>query len=333
MNWRGVDIVCPRCRGALDPANASLVCKACGHGYPVELDLPDLRVFADPYIDPESDRAKGRHLASRFSDLDFAGLVGYYYSITPKVTPQQARLFTAGVLTAPARAAAALEAWDREPGQSGAGDLLEIGCGTAPLLVAARQRYARLAGVDISFRWLTVGRKRLAEERLDLPLLCACAEALPFDDASFDRVALDATLEMVRDRSATVAECLRVLRPGGAIMISTANRGSIGPDPHTGVWGGSRWPQQRVDSYVTTRGGVAPVRSFLDAASLRDLLEAARFRDVRVSLPSIPAAQRERFPVHWKLAAAGYDLARRLPVSSAILRAIGPTLLAVARKL
>ncbi len=332
MNWRGVEIVCPRCRGELDSGEVALRCARCASEFPVELDLPDLRVFPDPYIDPESDRAKGRHLASRFADLDFAGLVAYYYSITPKVTPGQARLFTAGVLAAPSRAAAALDAWDRELGEAGSGALLEVGCGTAPLLAAARARYTRLVGVDISFRWLTVGRKRLEEAAHDAPLLCACAEALPFPEGSFDRVAMDTTLEMVRDQRAAAAECLRVLRPGGALMISTQNRGSLGPDPHTGVWGGSRWPRSRVDGYVVSRGGVAPVRNFLDASGLRALLDSVGFRDARLFLPGVPASQRERFPAHWKLAAAAYDFTRRMPVVSSILRAIGPSLLAVARK-
>jgi ubiquinone/menaquinone biosynthesis C-methylase UbiE/uncharacterized protein YbaR (Trm112 family) len=332
MNWRGVPIVCPRCRGDLAGGDTALACAACGSEYPVEIGIPDLRVFADPYIDPESDRAKGRHLAARFGDQDFAGLVGYYYSITPKVTPQQARLFTAGVLAAEARASASLDAWDAELGEPGRGALLEIGCGTGPLLVAARGRYTSMAGVDISFRWLTVGRKRLEEAKLDAPVFCACAEALPFAGSSFDRVAMDATLEMVRDRRAAIAECARALRSGGALMISTANRGSIGPDPHTGVWGGSRWSPERVDRYVRKRGGVAPVRSFLDAGRLRALLEEAGFREVRVVLPGIPAEQRQRFPAHWNLAAAVYDVARRLPAASRLLRAIGPTLLAVARR-
>lgn len=47
----------------------------------------------------------------------------------------------------------------------------------------------------------------------------ASAEALPFDDASMDGVILQAVLEHVRDERATIAEIVRVLRPGGALLI------------------------------------------------------------------------------------------------------------------
>src|SRR4051812_3053072 len=89
MKWGGFDVVCPRCRGPLSGDAASLSC-VCGGTFPVDTGIPDMRVFADPYISIEDDRAKGRHLASRFQDFDFAGLVAYYYSITPAVRPEQA---------------------------------------------------------------------------------------------------------------------------------------------------------------------------------------------------------------------------------------------------
>src|ERR1051326_5185735 len=114
MNWRGFEITCPHCRGALSGDSSSLRCDACNIRYPVELTVPDLRVFADPYISMEDDRAKGRRLAARFGDFDFGGLVAYYYSITPAVKPNQARMFTAGVLAARARAAVMLELWQKE---------------------------------------------------------------------------------------------------------------------------------------------------------------------------------------------------------------------------
>ena len=330
MSWMGIDIRCPHCRGGLAAEGANLRCGRCGVAFPVEIRIPDLRVFPDPYIDIAADRAKGLHLATRFEDLDFAGLVNYYYSITPAVTPRQARMFTAGALSAPARAEAALAEWDRMLGVPGAGSLLEIGSGTAPLLVAAHGRYQRVAGVDISFRWSVVGRKRLEEAGLEAPILCACAEALPFPDGSFDRVAMESSLEMVRDQRAALAECRRVLRPGGALMIFTPNRYSLGPDPHLGLWCGGMLPVRWTSAWVRRRGGVPPARRLLGAGGLRRLLEGSGFRDIRIALPGIGAAQRENLTAALRLLAGAYGVARRLPVVSALLRAVSPALHAVA---
>ena len=46
------------------------------------------------------------------------------------------------------------------------------------------------------------------------------AEAMPFADASFDTVLCTQVIEHVTEPKAVVAECARVLRPGGAVIIS-----------------------------------------------------------------------------------------------------------------
>ena len=174
-------------------------CRGCGQRYPVVCGIPDLRVFSDPYIGAEADRAKGLKLAEQLDRCDFASLIDFYYSITEVVPPQHAHRYKRGLLSGVSRAQAALEAWEAAAGAAGdgatPGRLLEIGCGTGPLLVAASQRFQQVVGIDIAFRWLVVGKKRLAEAGLDLPLICACAEALPFPERSFDCVVADSVIE------------------------------------------------------------------------------------------------------------------------------------------
>jgi SAM-dependent methyltransferase len=46
---------------------------------------------------------------------------------------------------------------------------------------------------------------------------------LPFADASFDVVVSLQTIEHLWNQQAFLAECLRVLRPGGTIVVSTPN--------------------------------------------------------------------------------------------------------------
>src|SRR5262245_32531802 len=228
MTFKGVELCCPLCRGELEErggADPAFLCTACAREFPVILGIPDFRVFPDPYISMEADRAKGQRVAERFNDLDFPGLVDFYYSITDVVPPSQAQRFTRGLMSAPTRAEAALDAWEAHgEGARESGRLLEIGCGTGPLLVAAAKRFDSVAGIDIAFRWLVVGKKRLAEAGLaDVPLICACAEALPFRAANFDRVVADSVLEHVADQEAVLKEAYRVMRPGGRLLLATPN--------------------------------------------------------------------------------------------------------------
>ena len=51
----------------------------------------------------------------------------------------------------------------KQLGGSEKGTALDLGCGTAPLSIAATKRYKVVAGVDIAFRWLVVAKKRVAE--------------------------------------------------------------------------------------------------------------------------------------------------------------------------
>jgi SAM-dependent methyltransferase len=335
MTAVGVTLCCPHCRADLDDQGSLLHCTGCRHDFPVVCGIPDLRVFPDPYIEPEADRAKGRALAARADNLNFAELVAFYYSVTPAVPPHHARRFTAGVLAAPARSAASLEEWEAQVvpvNQGMAGSLLEVGCGTAPLLLAAHRRFGLLVGVDVAFRWLIIAKKRLAEAGVDAVLLCASAEALPLRDGLFDRVVADSVLEVVRDQAATLAECRRVLRPGGALFVTTPNRYSLGPDPHVGLWAGGLLPPSWIGAYARRQGAVPPQRRLLSALRLRLLLEGAGFTQARVLVPDIPAEQRRRLA--WPLRALVdlYQVVKRVPVGRSLLRWIGPLLHAVAPK-
>jgi len=339
MNFKGVEICCPCCKGDLRETTREtrqLVCESCGRDFPVILDIPDLRVFPDPYIEIEADHAKGLQLSARFDELDFAALVDFYYSITSAVPKEDARRYTRGLLGGAARARASLDTWEKTAGNGhklpANRRLLEIGCGTAPLLVAAASRFDQVVGVDIAFRWLVVAKKRLADERVDLPLICACAEALPFPDEAFDRVVADSVLEHVRDQEKALAQCHRVLTPNGRLFVSTPNRFSLGPDPQVGIWGGGILPERWLASYVERQGGIPPKRRLLSARSLSALIRRAGFGAPRVMLPDIANGQRDYFGKGMQMMIDVYQTAKRLPVSRQCLELIGPVLHAVAEK-
>ena len=91
--------------------------------------------------------------------------------------------------------------------------LLDIGCGGG--LLAPHVRGYQHVGVDISARSLEIAAAHGVEPvRSD-------AAALPLADASFDVVVAGEVLEHVQDLEGTVAEALRVLKPGGTFVCDT----------------------------------------------------------------------------------------------------------------
>src|SRR5712691_2379119 len=68
--------------------------------------------------------------------------------------------------------------------------VLDVGCATATLLIAAKARYptAHLVGVDPDERALQIARKKIARQRVEVEVVHARAENLPFQPSSFDLV-------------------------------------------------------------------------------------------------------------------------------------------------
>jgi len=101
---------------------------------------------------------------------------------------------------------------------------LDAGCGDGRYLAALEAELpARVAGVDISERILETARARVP--RADLRQ--ANLESLPFDDGAFDLVLSSQVIEHVVDADAALRELARVLRPDGALVLSTDNKWNV----------------------------------------------------------------------------------------------------------
>ena len=107
--------------------------------------------------------------------------------------------------------------------------VLDVGSAWGFNVMALNALGFRAVGVDIVPDQFAVG-KRIAEfNRVPFDVAGADACALPFRAASFDHVTLVETFEHIfaDDRSRAMAECRRVLRPGGRIVLSTPNHASL----------------------------------------------------------------------------------------------------------
>lgn len=103
------------------------------------------------------------------------------------------------------------------PGQR----VLDVGCGTGNAALAAARRGASVVGVDPATRLLEVAHARANAEQLDLTFQRAEAASLPVPDASFDVLLSVFAVIFAPDAEAAAREMLRVLRPGGRLVLTT----------------------------------------------------------------------------------------------------------------
>ncbi len=145
-------------------------------------------------------------------------------------------------------------------------DVLEVACGTGQgsgYLAAVARSFA--AG-DFSASLLRVARthygERISFQRLD-------AERLPFRAAAFDVVVMFEALYYVPHADAFFDECRRVLRPGGVLLVASANKDlfDFNPSPHSHRYLGIVELERDLDrcGFRTVFFGDAP----LEAASAR----------------------------------------------------------------
>lgn len=105
--------------------------------------------------------------------------------------------------------------------------VLDIAGGTGDLAL----RFARQAGptgqvwlTDINHAMLTVGRDRLLDQGIAVPVAQCDAEKLPFPDDSFDVITVAYGLRNMTHKDAALAEMRRVARPGGKVMVLEFSR-------------------------------------------------------------------------------------------------------------
>ncbi len=108
--------------------------------------------------------------------------------------------------------------------------VLDVASGSGNLaLAAARRTWGNVISSDYVPSLLERGRERAAAERLEIEFVEADAQALPFEDASFDVVASIYGVMFAPDQQKAADELLRVVRPGGRIGLgSWCPDGSVG---------------------------------------------------------------------------------------------------------
>jgi SAM-dependent methyltransferase len=103
------------------------------------------------------------------------------------------------------------------------GDVLDAGSGDGAAAGALAPYCASLTCIDTSARLIEAARDRLAKFP-HVRAQVADVHALPFPDASFDSVLMFHTLTYAEHPTRALAECARVLRPGGRLVLLCLNK-------------------------------------------------------------------------------------------------------------
>jgi ubiquinone/menaquinone biosynthesis C-methylase UbiE len=152
---------------------------------------------------------------------------------------------------------------------------LDVACGTGAVtrLVAERvTATGRVIGLDVDAAMLAVGRAVVT--RSNVAWLTAEGLELPFGEAVFDLVVCQQGLQFVSDRLQALREMRRVLRPGGRLGLACWRTPEDG-SPYAAI-------ERALGRRVGRERSPLPRFALGDGASLRRLVEAARFRDVRL---------------------------------------------------
>lgn len=311
-------LCCPVCRRDLQPrGDGAHVCR-CGRTFPEVAGIPDLRLRSDRYLTLDQDRRKAERLAR--DELSFEETVRLYWSLTPEVPPELAERYARTALDGVRRARRWLDGVELPPPGTAA---LDVGCGTGALAVALSERGYRVSAVDVALRWLVPAARLAREHAVPVRHVAADGRELPFAPARHDLVVSVEAVEHSDGQRALVQGCLEAVRPGGRLVVVTANRWSLAVEPNVGLWGVGLLPRRLAPAYVRLRRGTR--YQFFRAPSAAELRRWAADREMSLRAGPLPTPPTDA-PRSRRAAQACYDVLRLAPGLGALAPAVAPFL-------
>ena len=144
----------------------------------------------------------------------------------PRSDPEAATRPASGTARQTAQSAngTAVQSASGTAGRPAGQEILDIACGTGDFSIAIARAMApgsRVTGLDLSEGMLAVMRAKLAASGLEDRVACVQgdSEALPYADAAFDCVTIAFGIRNFEHRETALREILRVLKPGGKLVI------------------------------------------------------------------------------------------------------------------
>ncbi|MBX9601476.1 MAG: class I SAM-dependent methyltransferase [Bryobacteraceae bacterium] len=189
--------------------------------------------------------------------------------------------------------------------------VLDVGTGSGNTALAAARRHAIVTGVDIVQALLDRARERALAERLPVSFQLGDAQDLPFANGSFDVLTSSFGAIFAPDPEKTAAEMMRVLKPGGRVVMANWTRASfIGgflgvhrqyvpapPGAHSPLeWGDRPVIEERLGRYSRQISIASREFAFRDQ-NPRAFVEFMRdhYGPTQTTFERIPEERRERF--------------------------------------
>jgi ubiquinone/menaquinone biosynthesis C-methylase UbiE len=107
--------------------------------------------------------------------------------------------------------------------------VLDIACGTGNAAIPAARQGARVTGLDLVPELLEAGRRKADDAGVEIDWVEGDAEALPFEDESFDVAVSTIGIMFAPRHQVAASELARMLKPGGRMGIASwTPEGGIG---------------------------------------------------------------------------------------------------------
>lgn len=196
--------------------------------------------------------------------------------------------------------------------------------GSGRLLAALAERRWTVTGIDAAPGMVELSRARVSPA--NATLAAESAEGLSWGDGEFDAAVAVAVLEYT-DIHASLRELVRVVRPGGRIVIGLRNRAAPVHAWRQGVtYPAARWLKRRA------RFGEAPPKRRRRPLSLRQIHELLSAHGLRVERVETVGAEVLPDPLDRLFPGLAYQAARRAEHAPRLRRILGSDRLILARR-
>jgi ubiquinone/menaquinone biosynthesis C-methylase UbiE len=170
--------------------------------------------------------------------------------------------------------------------------VLDVGTGTAliPIELARRDFRCHITAIDLAEEMLKLARLNVARAGLDHVIAPELVDAkgLPYPDGTYDAVISNSIVHHIPEPRRTLAEMLRVLRPGGVLFV----RDLLRPQTDADV-------EHFVESYAGTE---SPRQQQLFRQSLRAALTVTEIGELLSDLGLSATWVRQSSDRHWTIA-------------------------------
>ncbi|MBF0118348.1 MAG: class I SAM-dependent methyltransferase [Desulfobacterales bacterium] len=126
--------------------------------------------------------------------------------------------------------------------------ILDVGCGGGHMAIhfASIRRDVIITGLDLSPEQITRAKKRAIASKTPVDFIEGSALNLPFEDKLFDVVYSSGSIKHWPDPLTGLKECIRVLKPGGNLLIFETNKKCVEEDANYFI---SKW---RLPNFIKT---------------------------------------------------------------------------------